>query len=312
MFAILPPFHAYGFSTGGLMPLLSGIRVAFYPNPTDGMGLAKGFESWRATIMSGAPTFIKTMLKSAQPDQLKTMRLCVTGAEKAPQELFQLMAKIGKEQCLLEGYGITECAPILTANRPGKPRKGVGSPLPGVELCVVDPETHALLPRDSEGLVLARGPNVFSGYLNPGLASPFLSIEGKEWYNTGDIGTLDKENRLTISGRKKRFIKIGGEMVSLIALEDALLEATSAKGWERPEEGPSLALIAKEHPDGKPELVVVTLFDTHPDEMNQALRDFGFSTLTRISRVIKVNELPLMGTGKIHYRLLEEEYFGGN
>ncbi|MGA8163885.1 MAG: AMP-binding protein [Waddliaceae bacterium] len=309
MFGILPPFHAYGFSTSGLMGLLSGIRIAFYPNPTDGIGLAHGFETWRVTIMSGAPTFIKIMINAAKAKQLQTMRLCVTGAEKAPPELFELMANIGKEQCLLEGYGITECSPVLTANRPGKPRKGVGSPLPGVELCVVHPETHERLPVQTEGLILARGPNIFSGYLNPGFAPPFLTVEGKEWYNTGDIGFLDDETRLTISGRKKRFVKIGGEMISLLAIEEALLQSAPQKGWNILEEGPSLAVIAQDRPGEKPEFVLISVFDTGVDEVNQTLRDSGVSLLIKISRVIKTEEIPVMGTGKIHYRLLEEKYF---
>lgn len=308
LFGILPPFHAYGFSTSGLMGLLSGIRSAFYPNPTDGKGLASGFETWGVTVMSGTPTFIKTMLKAATPEQLKTMRLCVTGAEKAPPELFQIMAEFDKEQCLLEGYGITECSPILTANSPGKPRKGVGAPVPGVELCVVHPETHEVLPIGTEGLILAIGPNIFSGYINPGLASPFITINDKEWYNTGDIGYLDEENRLTISGRKKRFVKIGGEMVSLLAIEDALLNAAQERGWSIREEGPTLAIIAKEQPSGKPNIILITTFDTNLEEVNNTLRDGGFSALIKLSNTIKLEDVPIMGTGKINYRALEEKY----
>lgn len=309
MFGILPPFHAYGFSTSGLMGLLSGIRSAFYPNPTDGKGLAKEFSRWGITVMSGAPSFIKGMLKSATKDQMKTMRLCVTGAEKAPPELFELMANIGKEQSLLEGYGVTECAPVLTANQPGKPRKGVGAPLPGVEMIVVHPETHELLDKGEDGLVLARGPNIFDGYLNPGLASPFVTVDGKEWYNTGDIGNLDEENRLTLSGRQKRFIKVGGEMVSLLSVESALLQAAPQKGWKVRDEGPTLALIAREDPGGRPLILLISTFDTSIDEVNQALREEGFSNLVRCSDVIKVDEIPIMGTGKIFYRKLEEQFF---
>lgn len=308
LYGILPPFHAYGFNTSGLMGLLSGIRSSYFPDPTDGQGVAKSFETWEVTVVSGAPTFIKAMLKAARPEQLKTMRLCVTGAEKAPPELFQLMAEIGKEQCLLEGYGITECSPILTANRPGKPRKGVGAPLPGVELFVVHPETHEVLPIGMEGLILARGPNVFKGYLNPGLASPFVTVQGKEWYNTGDIGFLDEEQRLTISGRKKRFIKVGGEMISLLAIETALLHAASKKGWPVREEGPILAIIAKERPGEKPIMQLITTFDTNIEEVNKAILDEGFSNLVKVSKVIKMEEIPIMGTGKINYRALEEEH----
>ena len=306
---ILPPFHAYGFSTSGLMGLLSGIRSAFYPNPTDGKGLAKEFRRWGVTVMSGAPSFIKGVLKSANKDQMKTMRLCVTGAEKAPPELFDLMANVGKEQCLLEGYGVTECAPVITVNRPGKPRKGVGSPLAGTEVIIVHPETHEKLEKGVEGLVLARGPNIFKGYLNPGLASPFITIDEKEWYNTGDIGTLDEENRLTLSGRLKRFIKVGGEMVSLLSIETALLNVAPTNGWKMREEGPTLAVIAKEETGGRPQILLISTCDITLDEVNQALRTEGFSNLVRFSDVFKIDEIPIMGTGKIFYRKLEEQFF---
>ncbi len=308
MLGMLPPFHAYGFNISGLMALLSGIRSAFYPNPTDGEGLAKAFETWGATVMSGAPTFIKTMLKAATPEQMNTMRLCVTGAEKAPPELFDLMARIGKEQCLLEGYGVTECSPVLSATRPGKPRKGVGPAVEGVELCIVHPETHDPLPLGSQGLVLARGPNIFKGYLNPGLESPFINVNGKEWYNTGDIGILDEERRLTLAGRKKRFIKIGGEMVSLLSIESALLQAAPKMGWQIKEEGATLAVIAKELAGDKPVIIPVTTFEVSVEDVNTALKNEGLSNLVKVSKVIKLDEIPIMGTGKVNYRVLEEKF----
>jgi long-chain-fatty-acid--[acyl-carrier-protein] ligase len=309
MFGILPPFHAYGFSTSGLMGLLAGLRIALFPNPTDGKGMAKEFGKWGATVMSGAPTFIKTLLKAATKEQLKTMRLCVTGAEKAPPELFQQMADVGKEQCLLEGYGVTECSPMLTANRPGKPRKGVGSPLPGIEMIVVHPETHEVLPQGENGLVLARGPNIFKAYLNPGLSSPFINVNGVDWYNTGDIGSFDQENRLSLSGRLKRFIKVGAEMISLQSIESSLLRAAPTKGWKIRDEGPTLAIIAKDDPGSKPAIILVTTFDASVEELNQTLKNDGFSNLIRIASVQKVDEIPIMGTGKIFYRKLEELYF---
>jgi long-chain-fatty-acid--[acyl-carrier-protein] ligase len=309
LLAFLPPFHSFGFCLTGLIGLLSGVRTAFYPNPTDGKGLMRAFEYWGATLTAGAPTFIKSMLKASKPHQLNTMRMCVTGAERTPQDLIDLIDKFGKKHCLVEGYGITECSPILSANQLGQPLRGVGRPLPGVELLIVHLETHEVLPQGSEGLILARGPNVFSGYLNPGLASPFMMVEGKEWYNTGDIGYLDEENYLFISGRKKRFIKVGGEMVSLQAIESALLSAAQERNWLIRSEGPTLGVIAHEVPGSKPMLLLVTTFVTDADEVNQTIRKSGFSNMIRIADVITLEEIPLMGTGKINYRVLEEEYF---
>jgi long-chain-fatty-acid--[acyl-carrier-protein] ligase len=307
LFAVLPPFHSFGLCLG-TMGILSGLRTAYSPNPTDGEAIAKGFASWGVTIMSGAPTFIKSLLKASKKDELKTMRMCVVGAEASPPELVDLLEKIGKKSCLIEGYGITECSPIIAINRPGIPLKGVGLALGNVELLIIHPETKKLCGTAERGLILVRGPNVFSGYLNPGLTSPFIRIENKEWYNTGDLGFLDEKGFLTISGRLKRFIKIGAEMISLPAIEEALLHAALKHKWPLKEEGPTLAIVGKEILGEKPKITFFTTFDVITEEVNAILRESGFSNLVRVSQVIKVDEIPVMGTGKINYRFLEEKY----
>lgn len=305
--AILPPFHSFGFTASSLLGLLAGFRTAYYPNPTDGKGLASAFERWGATLICGAPTFIKGMFKAANPEQLKNLRLCVTGAEKAPPELFAMVEKTGAGHDLIEGYGITECSPVLTFNRPYKPHKGVGQPLTGVEILIVHPETLEPVPSGTQGLILARGPNIFAGYINPGLTSPFVTVHGKEWYRTGDLGQLDADNFLTLSGRLKRFVKIGGEMISLESIESALLHAADAQGWSH-EEGPLLAVSAKEFEGEKTKLFLFTRFDSTVDEINRILKECGFSNLVRVTSVKKLEEIPIMGTGKVNYRLLESQY----
>lgn len=307
LLGILPPFHTFGFSLSCLIPILAGLKVAFYPDPTDGKALARSFETWHVTIICGAPTFIKGLLKVATPKQLETMRLCVTGAEKAPPELFEMLGIMGKGNTVLEGYGITECAPVLTMNRFERKKKGVGQRLHNVELCVVNPDTLEVLPANTQGLILARGPNVFSGYLNPGLESPFVNVNGRYWYRTGDLGDLDDDGFLTISGRLKRFIKIGPEMVSLSAVEEALLQLAPSKGWPTSQEGPTMAICAKETGE-KPKIYLFTKFPLTLDEVNQAMKEAGFSNLIRISAVQQVDDIPVMGTGKVNYRALESRY----
>lgn len=308
LFAILPPFHAFGFTVSALMGLLAGIRVAFYPNPTEGRKLAKGIQKWGVTLICGAPTFLKGIIRGAQRGQLATLRLCVTGAEKAPPELFDLFDQHNKRDILIEGYGITECAPVLTLNPPRGTHAGVGKPLPNVDLCIVHPETYELVGKGDQGLILARGPNIFKGYLNPGISSPFVSVAGKEWYKTGDLGYLDENNFLIIAGRQKRFIKVGGEMVSLSAIEDAILHMILEKEAHTGEEGPLAAICAKEISGEKPRIYLFTRANLTLDDVNQYLRKAGFSNLVRISQVITMEEIPIMGTGKINYRLLESEH----
>lgn len=306
LYGILPPFHAFGFTISTLLGLLSGLRVAFSPDPTDGNKLVKGAEKWGITVLGGAPTFVKGMLSSANPGQLEKLRLVVSGAEKAPPELFEMMNKIGKSVVLLEGYGITECSPILTMNRTGKAPKGVGEPVDGVELLIVHPETNEILPNGKEGHILARGPNIFSGYLNNGVSSPFMTLDSKSWYKTGDLGFLDENNCLTISGRLKRFIKVGAEMVSLGAIEDTLLKIALDKKWKVDNDGPILAISAKEITGEKPKIFLFSRVDISTEEVNKLLKESGFSNIVKISSVTKLTEIPLMGSGKVNYRKLDE------
>lgn len=309
LMSILPPFHSFGFTVSGLIPILAGMRAAYYPDPTNGPGLAREIELWRATMICAAPSFLKTIFKAATVEQLKTIRLCVSGAEKTPPELIRLAEQKVPQAMLTEGYGITECSPILTVNLSGDSQHGVGIPVPGVDICIVDLNTHEILPGGERGLILARGPNVFSGYLNPGLNSPFLTVSGKQWYNTGDLGYLDEQGNLILAGRLKRFIKVGPEMISLGAIEEALMHKILHKEVDGNEpEGPSLAICAKEEAGEKPRIVLVAKFPTTVDEANNTLKESGFSNLVRIGQVVQM-EIPLLGTGKINYRTLEAQVF---
>lgn len=306
LLGILPPFHAFGFTVSGLLPLLIGIRVAYYPDPTNGKGMVQAIKKWDATVICGAPTFLRNMFKSAEPNQLDSLTLCVTGAEKAPPDLFQMVRSL-KHCSLIEGYGITECSPVLTVNRDGDSKRGVGEPLPGVELKVIDLETHQPVPQGQQGLILARGPNIFPGYMNKGLNSPFIFVNGQQWYSTGDLGFLDKQGNLILSGRLKRFIKVGAEMVSLASIEEALQHNLVVASKLEGEEGPALAICAKEETGEKPKIFLFTRFPTSIEEANKSLKDAGFSNIVKISQVQQLSEIPIMGTGKINYRALDAQ-----
>lgn len=310
LLGILPPFHSFGFTVSGLIPLVSGMKVAYYPDPTNGNGLAKEIDKWSITLLCGAPSFLKAIFKAAQPEQLRTLNTYVTGAEKAPADLFQLASQKTNQAKCVEGYGITECSPILTANTTGSSKYGVGKPMQGVELCIIDINTLQPLPNGQQGLIVAHGPNIFSGYLNIGLTSPFFTINGKQWYNTGDLGYLDEQGNLILAGRLKRFIKVGPEMISLGAIEEALLHGIIQKGILEEAEGPVLAICAKEETGEKPNVVLVSKFSISLDEANKMLKDSGFSNLVRVSQIESVKEIPLLGTGKVNYRALEAKLFG--
>jgi long-chain-fatty-acid--[acyl-carrier-protein] ligase len=305
-FSFLPPFHSFGCCVTSLYPLLVGLKVVHSPDPTDSTTLAREIERWGITFICSAPSFHKTLLQAATPKQLETARLFVTGAEKAPKDLFKKVASLGGDKHLIEAYGITECAPALTMNLPNEKNKGVGRPLKGVEIIIVHPDTQKPLPQGSDGLILAHGDNIFSGYLGYQTKSPFVTVEGKMWYNTGDIGNLDEDGFLTISGRLKRFVKIGGEMISLGAIEEALLEVATQQGWPQPEEGPPFAICAREVEGERPQLILLSRIPLRLEIVNASLRAIGFSNISKITHIIEVDDIPMTGTGKVQHRKLQE------
>lgn len=304
LYGVLPPFHSFGFSVTGLFPILFGLRVFYAPDPTQYFAMAHDIEEWKITLLCSAPTFMKGLFHVARPKQLRSVRIAVAGAEKTPDALFQYMEKQGG--MLLEGYGITECSPIVTLTRPDCPREGVGTPVPGVELCIINAETAEKLPAGVDGEICVHGPNVFNGYLGK-TASPLIEIDGKKWYRSGDRGHLTPTGSLILSGRLKRFVKIGGEMVSLSGIEEELLRAANEKGWiVLAQEGPALAVVASERSSDKPLIIVFSTFDVTKDTLNDILREGGFGRIIKIADVRTIAQIPVNGVGKTQYRALEE------
>jgi long-chain-fatty-acid--[acyl-carrier-protein] ligase len=299
-YATLPPFHSFGFVAVGLLSILSGAKTAFYPDPTDGASLAEGIDRWKATVFPSPPSFIKRVFGSAREGQLKTVRIFISGAEKAPREILERIAQLGVR--FIEGYGITECSSTVTATDIEGPSRGLGKFLYHYEHCTIHPETTEILPEGEEGEICLRGPNVFGGYLGEA-SSPFIERAGKKWYRTGDLGRIDSDGYLFLSGRLKRFAKLGGEMISLGAVEEALSHALKEKGGGEIE-GHSLAVCAEEE-GGKARLVLFTVPLIEKEEANEFLKKAGFSNLIKISEVRQVKEIPVLATGKLDYRQLQ-------
>ncbi len=307
--SMLPPFHSFGFTLTGLLPILCGVKVVFSPDPTDGPRIAREIHRWGVTMLVGAPTFLKGILKAGSKEQLATLRSVLSGAERVSPEVVAMTKALGDHVAFIEGYGVTECSPVVTVQLLDTELAGVGPAVPEVELKIVHPDTMKELKVGERGLILIKGQNIFGGYLpSEGVSNPFVEINGHRWYNSGDLGFLDKSGNLHIAGRLKRFVKIGGEMVSLTAIEAVLLDEAPTKGWPEPEEGPTLAVCAKEEVDSKAELFLFTRFKTNAEEINGVLREQGFSNLVRISEVFVLPDIPLMGTGKTNYRALEDKY----
>lgn len=298
LLGFLPAFHSFGIVVTSLFPLLGGMRVVHHPDPTDAAGLARKIAAYRPTFLVGTPTFITYIVSRAKPGELTSLRLIVVGAEKCPASLYEQCARVAPQAALLEGYGITECSPVVAVNRPGANRPGtVGQPLPDVEVCVVDLESERELPPGELGMLWVSGPTVFPGYIGHEGPPPFRERNGRRWYVTGDLAQIDAERYIRLAGRLKRFLKAGGEMISLPALEDPF-----ARRYPPSEDSPRVAVEGVET-DG----VRIVLFTTEPitlAEANSLLLQEGFRGVMRLSEVRQMDKLPVLGTGKVDYKVL--------
>lgn len=294
-FGLVPSFHVYGFSLTMLAPLMKGLRIVISPNPLDLSGALEMIQKWGVTILATTPTLLQAFLRIAPAEKLTSLRMIVVGAEKTPAALRKRVEALGIP--LVEGYGTTECSPLLTLSDPKK-SEGVGHPLPSVEIKILDPETLMPLPARSKGIIAVHGVTVFQGYLET-QADPFLAFDQKKWYLTGDIGYLQEDGSLVLEGRISRTVKVGGELISLPLIESLLLSGLPDKT--------QIAVMALEKEEGRPELIVFTTSQIDLKEANLLLRQAGLSNLIRVDRVVVKESLPLIGIGKIDYRKLQNE-----
>lgn len=304
-FGFLPPFHSFGLTVDLIMPMILGVPIVYHNNPTQPNIMGKLIEKYRPTVIIATPTFLSGILKRSKDVDLSSLRIAVVGAEKCPEDLFTLAQKLCHGIEIMEGYGITECSPVLGLNPYGKIKLGtVGKILPNIEYVLAqaeDPTQLSLDPFNTPSMLLVRGPSVFTGYLDDNIASPFVHVQGKEYYKTGDLVTTDADGYLSFSGRLKRFIKIGGEMVSLPAIENELLKHFSVEN----NEGVPLAIEARET-EGRPEIVLFTTLEIDREHANELLKHAGFAGLSNIREVKRIESIPLLGTGKTNYRELKE------
>ncbi|MEN6620477.1 MAG: MFS transporter [Smithella sp.] len=301
LLGMLPPFHSLGLAGTIIMPLCLGLKTVYHANPTEAAILAGVIEQYKVSILVCTPTFLAGILKTATKEQVQSLQLVFTGAEKCPEQTYQAMKEMNPSAILCEGYGITECSPLVSINRPDNPHPGtIGQVMPSMEYVIIDPEKDHRVNAGQQGILLVRGPNIFNGYYGRNKDDGFYMFEGQRWYNTGDFVKEDAEGVLTFSGRKKRFIKLGGEMISLPAIENALLPLATDDG-----KGPTLAVEAtpsEEHP----EIVLFTTLPVTREEANQKIREAGLSPLHNIRVLRQVKEIPVLGTGKTNYQALKK------
>ena len=306
---VLPFFHSFGFTMTLWLPAARGLGVVFHPNPLDLAAIGEITRKYAVTFLLATPTFLQAYLRRCAPEDFGSVQFVMVGAEKLPERLAQAFEdRFGIRP--LEGYGCTECSPVVAVNtrdyrapgfrQAGGKRGKIGHPLPGMTVRIADPETFAGLPLGQAGLLMVAGPNVMQGYLGRPEKTAEAIREG--FYATGDIATLDEDGFLEITDRLSRFSKIGGEMVPHIKIEEKLHELAGAT---------EQAFVVAGVPDEKKGERLVVLHALPEDLLREVLEKLGRSGMPnlwipRANQFFRVQEFPHLGTGKLDLKRIQD------
>lgn len=311
--ASLPPFHSFGLTVTLIMPLIEGIPIVCHPDPTDVLGIARAVAKYRGTILFGTATFLSLYARNRKIDPilLESLRIVVAGAEKLSDKVrHDFQFKFNK--MVLEGYGATETTPVASVNVPdamdtndwkiqvGHRTGTVGMPLPGTSFKIVDPESLQELPLGEDGMILISGNQVMLGYLDDEEKTDQVIYEqdGMRWYTTGDKGHLTSEGFLVIVDRYSRFAKLGGEMVSLGAVEEKIRDLL-------PEDSEVDIAAAAVPDERKGERVIVLVNDEEVQgSLRETMVEAGVDPMMLPAQVLLVEEIPKLGSGKTDFSAL--------
>ena len=313
LIGVLPFFHSFGYSVLLWTVLGTGhFKGAYHFTPLDARAVGKLTERHRGTILLCTATFLRGYLRRCTPDEFRTLDAVVLGAEKMPADLAAAFEeRFGVRP--VEAYGLTELAPLVSLNVPAsrsaagdrlaRKEGTVGRPAPGVTVKVVDPTTFEPLPEGRQGMLLVTGPNLMQGYLDQPARTAEVIRDG--WYVTGDLGRLDADGFVTITGRLSRFSKVGGEMVPHLRVEEEILRIAGDP------EADKQAVVVTGVPDakrGERLVVLYTKLAKPPGEVMDRLADAGLPNLWLPSpdAYFQVDDIPILGTGKPDLRAANE------
>ncbi len=303
--ASLPFFHSFGCTVTLWYPLIEGVRAVTYPTPVDVVKNAEIIERYKISLLVTTPTFLRGYLKRTEPKRFASIKLLVAGAEKLPRELAESFEqKFGKH--VLEGYGLTETAPVVSTNlpdpAPSRPNDtiqtsdrvgSVGKLLPGQAAQIRDPATNDLLSPQALGILWLKGPNIFEGYLNEPERTAEVLHNG--WFKTGDLGRFDEDGFLYIEGRLSRFSKIAGEMVPHETIETKIVDAFDLRM-----EDERVAAIVSVPDQAKGEaLILLAARDLSLEEVRERLLAAGLPSLWIPRKIKRVEKIPILGSGKL-------------
>ncbi len=306
---VLPFFHSLGFTATLWLPLVKRIGVVYHPNPTEGRAVGALVRDFGATALLATPTFLRIYTRACFAGDFGSLKDVVAGAEKLREDVANaFFDKFGVRP--VEGYGCTECSPVVSINvrdfrAPGVMQKGtkpgtIGQPIPGVSVRIVDPDTFMPLGVDQPGLLLVKGANVMKGYIN----KPELTAEVMRggWYITGDIARIDEEGFITITDRLSRFSKIGGEMVSHGRVEEELEKILGVE---------ELLVAVAGVPDPKKGERLVVLHKQLPLSVDELHEKLSVSELPRLwtprkEDFYEIEDIPVLGTGKVNLKAIKQ------
>ncbi|MGO9340686.1 MAG: acyl-[ACP]--phospholipid O-acyltransferase [Terracidiphilus sp.] len=302
---ILPFFHSFGFMAALWLPAMNGIGVVYHPNPLDAKVIGELVGMYKVTFLIATPTFLQAYMRRCSPESFGSLQYVLVGAEKLPERVaLAFEDTFGIRP--LEGYGCTECSPVVTVNgrdfrapgfrQVGGRRGKIGHPLPGVSVRVVDLDTGEPVAPGTAGMLLVKGPNVMKGYL--GKPEKTAEVLHNGWYTTGDVALMEEDGFLTITDRLSRFSKIGGEMVPHIRIEDKLQELAGVT---------EQVFAVTALPDEKKGERIVVVYTITPEKLAPVLEkllqcDLPALWKPRANQFFHIDALPVLGTGKIDLR----------
>ncbi len=293
----LPLFHSFGFTTNFWLPISLGATMVTVANPLDYKLVCQTVPQYKISFMTGTPVFFKAYLPKSNSDTFDTVRIMICGADKLPEGVrMAYYDKFGKTLC--EGYGVTEASPVISTNTSAYHKPGsIGRQLPGVQVKVVGRESENELPNGQEGRLLVKGENVMNGYLVDEKLDGSSLKDG--WYDTGDIAIIDEEGYIWHRGRAKRFMKIGGEMVSLVVVEVALQKFF-------PPEVSYCAVEIKQE-DGSSCVGLAVNQECNLLEIKKFLVKNGISSISLPSKLFILDDIPILGSGKVDFKSVQNE-----